>query len=319
MELTMGVDAEGKICGIQMDKYTDSIDFRDKDANYIPSFVGQNSTLADIGTVSGATYSSKGFKEAVSAGLAALISNDMITEAKKSDEQILTELIPTVAPGYTKLIDATASGNVTKALKSENDAGFAYIVASGDANFLAVVNAMGVCKVYDVEGKDVTDAQAAVATEAQALAAASQKSYAKDLSTKITRLFANAENVQTLALNTFNSITDAASFTADGKTYYAFYSRTVGFHQMDVYIIIDENGAIAKIDAKQFIFDEEYFMNFGGMNVGDYKQGFEGITTDTWTGEQAIIATATMTSNAMKQSTTDAFESFATIKNGGDQ
>jgi hypothetical protein len=107
--------------------------------------------------------------------------------------------------------------------------------------------------------------------------------------------------------------------TVDGKTYYGFYSRTVGFHQMDVYIILDENGAIAKIDAKQFIFDEEYFMNFGGMDDAAYKQGFEGITSETWTGEQAIIATATMTSNAMKQSTTDAFESFATIKNGGAQ
>lgn len=319
MELTMGVDAQGSICGIQMDKYTDSIDFRDKDANFIPSFVGQNSTLADIVTVSGATYSSTAFKDAVSAGLSALIANDMITEAKKSDEQILTELIPTVAPGYTKLIDATASGNVTKALKSENDAGFAYIVASGDANFLAVVNAMGVCKVYDVEGKDVTDAQSAIVTEAKALAATNQKSYHDALATKITRLYANAENVQALALDTFNSITNAVSFTADGKTYYGFYSRTVGFHQMDVYIILDENGAIAKIDAKQFIFDEEYFMNFGGMDDAAYKQGFEGITSETWTGEQAIIATATMTSNAMKQSTTDAFESFATIKNGGAQ
>lgn len=319
MELTMGVDAEGKICGIQMDKYTDSIDFRAKDANYVTSFVGQNSTLADIGTVSGATYSSKAFKQAVSDGLAALIANNMITEAKKSDEQILTELIPTVAPGYTKLLDATASGNITKALKSENDAGFAYLVASGDANFLAVVNAMGVCKVYDVEGKDVTDAQSAVAAEAQAHAAANQKSYHDTLVTKISRFYENAESVQALALDTFNSVTNAVSFTVDGKTYYGFYSRTVGFHQMDVYIIIDENGAIAKLDAKQFIFEEDYFNNFGGMNEGEYKQGFEGITTDTWTGEQAIIATATMTSNAIKQSTTDAFESFATIKNGGEQ
>lgn len=316
MELTLGVDAQGNICGIQVDKYTDSIDFRDKDANYVPSFVGQNSTLADIGTVSGATYSSKAFKGAVSDCLSALIANNMITEAKKSDEQILTEMIPTVAPGYTKLLDQTVSGNMVKAWKSENDAGFAYMIKSGDANFLAVVNAMGVCKVYDVEGNDVTAAQSAVATEAKAHADANQKSYQTALETKISRLYANAENVQALALDTFNSITDAVSFTADGKTYYGFYSRTVGFHQMDVYIIIDENGAIAKMDAKQFIFDEEYFMNFGGMNAGEYKQGFEGITVDTWTGEQAIIATATMTSNAMKQSTDDAFESFESIKGG---
>ena len=94
--------------------------------------------------------------------------------------------------------------------------------------------------------------------------------------------------------------------------------RGIGFHQMDVYIVIDENGAIAKIDAKQFIFDEEYFGAFGGMNVGEYKGGFVGVTEETWTGDQAIIATATMTSNAMKESTTDAFASFNSIK-GGEQ
>ena len=70
------------------------------------------------------------------------------------------------------------------------------------------------------------------------------------------------------------------------------------------------------MDAKQFIFDEEYFGNFGGMDVGAYKGGFVGITTDTWNGDAAVIATATMTSNAMKQSTDDAFAAFNSIKGG---
>ena len=55
-------------------------------------------------------------------------------------------------------------------------------------------------------------------------------------------------------------------------------------------------------------------MAFGGMNVSEYKNGFVGITDDTWNGDEAIIATATMTSNAMKESTTDAFASFESIK-----
>ena len=80
--------------------------------------------------------------------------------------------------------------------------------------------------------------------------------------------------------------------------------------------MIDANGAIAKMDAKQFIFDEEYFGNFGGMDIGAYKGGFEGLTTETWSGEQAVIATATMTSNAMKQSTDDAFAAFNAITGG---
>ena len=82
---------------------------------------------------------------------------------------------------------------------------------------------------------------------------------------------------------------------------------------MDVYVILDANGAIAKVDAERFIFDEEYFASFGGMNNGEYKVGFEGFTSETWTGDAAVIATATMSSNAMNQSVKDAFESFACI------
>jgi hypothetical protein len=85
---------------------------------------------------------------------------------------------------------------------------------------------------------------------------------------------------------------------------------------MDVFFVIDANGAIAKMDAKQFIFEEEYFAAFGGMNNGEYKAGFEGLTSETWTGDAAVIATATMTSNAMKQSTEDAFAAFNSIKGG---
>ena len=127
---------------------------------------------------------------------------------------------------------------------------------------------------------------------------------------------AGATDVQPIALDTFNTVVSAVSFTVGDATYYGFYARSIGFHQMDVYVVIDENGAIAKIDAKQFIFEEEYFMAFGGMNVSEYKEGFIGITGDTWTGDAAVIATATMTSNAMKEATTDAFAAFDSIKGG---
>lgn len=316
MEITFGITADGKICGIQLDVYTDSIDFRAKDANYIASYIEKDSALADIGTVSGATYSSTAFKNAVSEGFSALISNSLIAEGVKSDAQILGEMIPTLAPGMLKTEEVAASGNIEKAWKAGNDAGFAYVVKNGDASFLALVNATGACKVYDVAGADVTDSQTAIADEAKAAASASQKSYTEDLNTKITRLYETATEITPVEVSTFNTVVAAASFKVDGAEYYGFYSRSIGFHQMDVYFVIDANGAIAKMDAKQFIFDEEYFASFGGMDIGAYKGGFEGLTTETWSGEQAVIATATMTSNAMKQSTDDAFATFNAIKGG---
>ena len=162
----------------------------------------------------------------------------------------------------------------------------------------------------------MTDSQSALAEEAKAHATANQKSYTNDLSAKITKYFADATDVAPVEVYTFGTLVSASSFKSNGTDYYAFYSRSMGFHQMDVYVIIDANGAIAKVDAKQFIFDEEYFGNFGGMDVGSYKAGFEGLTPETWTGDAAVIATATMTSNAMKQSTEDAFAAFNSIKGG---
>ena len=319
MEITIGIDAEGKICGIQIDSYDDSpsFDFRAKDPNYLNSYIGKDSALADIGTVAGSTFSSGAFKASVEQAMAVLIENNLIAAGVKSDAQILEELIPTVAPGFAKLSEVTAAGNIQKAFKAANDTGFAYIIADGDASYLAIVNATGVCKVYNVEGQDVTADHAAVVDQAKA-ASAAQVSYSDALITKVGRMMEGATDITALELDTFNTVVAAVSFTVDGATYYGFYSRSIGFHQMDVYIIIDENGAIAKIDAKQFIFDEEYFMSFGGMNVGEYKNGFVGITGETWDGEAAVIATATMTSNAMKESTTDAFASFESIK-GGEQ
>ena len=322
MEIAIGISADGKICGIKINNHgTGANNWNPKlDAgNYLSTYIGQDSTLADVGLVTGVTISSTAFKNAVSEAMGVLAANDLIQAGVKSDDQILTELIATVAPGYTKTEEVAVSGNITKALKATNDTGFAYIVAEGDANYLAIVNAMGVCKVYDVEGTDVTAAHEAIVTEVKAHADANQTAFFDAFKTKIERMMEGATDIEAIALDTFNTVVSAVSFKVEDATYYGFYSRSIGFHQMDVYVVIDENGAIAKIDAKQFIFDEEYFMSFGGMDVPAYKEGFVGLTGETFNGDAAIIATATMTSNAMKQSTEDAFASFDSIQKGGVQ
>ena len=318
MEITLGVAADGKIAGVEINAYhdTESFDIRAKDPGYLASFVGQDSALADVGLVAGSTFSSTAFKNSIAAAMEALTANNLVSAGVKSDDQVLTELLPTVAPGFTKLTEAEGTGNIQKILAAENGTGFAYIVKSGDATYLAVVNAMGVCKVYDVAGADVTANTADVVTEATAHAATKPNKYTDDLTAKVGRMMEGAADITPVALDTFNTVVSAVSFTVDGATYYAFYSRSIGFHQMDVYFVIDEAGAITKMDAKQFIFDEEYFMAFGGMDPAAYKDGFVGITGDTFTGDEVIIATATMTSNAVKESTQDAFDAFNALKGG---
>lgn len=313
MDILIGVDAAGTICGIQLVSHSESLIFG---ADYPSTYIGKDSALAGVELYAGSTFSSTAFKESVSAALNAMAANNLIAAGVKGDDQILTEMIPTVAPGFTKLLEETASGNIQKAFKAENGAGFAYIMTAGEKSYLAVVNAMGACKIYDTEGTDVTADNAALADEAKADAAAKQTGYMDAFKTKIEKMMEGAADITPITVDTFNTVVSAASFTVDGATYYAFYSRSVGFHQMDVYFIIDANGAIAKMDAKQFIFEEEYFMTFGGMDITAYKEGFVGITGDTFTGDEVIIATATMTSNAVKQSTQDTFDAFNALKGG---
>ena len=312
MDILIGVSADGKITNIKLAAHSESLIFGE---DYPSTYIGKDSALAGVDIYAGSTYSSTAFKTAVEEALGVLISNNLITAGVKSDEQILTEMIPTVAPGYVKTAEVNVSGNITKAFKAGNDAGFAYIVKNGDANLLAVVNAMGVCKVYNTAGEDVTASNEAVVTEATAHASANQKAFQTAADTKFGNMVEGATEFTPIALDTFNSVVYAAQFKVEDAIYYGFYSRSFGFDQMDVYIVIDENGAIVKMDATQFIFHEEYFGAFAGM-PGGYKDGFVGVTEETF-GEQYIIATATMTSNAVKQSTEDAFSSFNTLKDGG--
>lgn len=317
MELTLGVTAEGLICGLQVDAYNDSLDFREKDPGYIASFLDKDSALADVGIVAGTTFSSTAFKDAVSEGLAALIGNGLIKEGVKSDAQILTELIPLVHTGMAqdgnlKADPVEPSGSILSGFTAQNGSGCAFVMGEGEAAYLAVCNADGVAAVYNTEGTDVTADHAALAEEAAA--ACAPNAYIDAAMKKFGKMVPEAENMAPMVLNTNSSVVAAASFTVGDTTCYGFYARSFGFNIMDVYIVIDETGAIVAVDAKTFIFEEEYFASFGGMDPAAYKAGFAGLTSDTFDGSQAVIATATMSSNAMKQATDDAFAAFHAIE-----
>ena len=320
MSLTFGVDAEGKICGIQVDTYTDSIDVRTKDADFLPSFVGQDSTLADVGLVAGCTFSSSSIRNSVLAAMESLTANGLVSAGVKTPAQLLTELIPTVAPGMAqegnlKATAIDASGSAEQAFQADNGTGFAYILKDGDNEYLAVVNAMGMCALYDVDGNAVSND--ALAREAAAMAAGTQKDFTSAAETKLSRMYENAADVTPLALDTFGTVVYAASFTNEGETYYLFYSRSVGFDQMDVYVVLDANGAIAKVDAKQLFFETDYFPVDDTVDQPAYKAGFNGMTADSFPADAGVIAGATMTSNAVRLAISDAFAAFGQIQNGG--
>ena len=62
----------------------------------------------------------------------------------------------------------------------------------------------------------------------------------------------------------------------------------------------------------------DYFTNYT-LNESEYKAGFAGLTADTWNGEQALIAGATVSTTGVAAATDDAFAAFAAIEmNGGE-
>ncbi len=307
MVIMIGVNSEGKITG---SKCLETQDTFGKEPLIDNSYNGQS--IADFAPnmISGATMTSNGYRDAVNIALQSFT----LASGGKLDPAIALEAkIPELAPGFVNPAAVEASGSFKKALKASNDAGFAYIFSDGENGFIALVNATGVCNVYDAEGNDVTAAQEALATEAKAHASANQKSYADDLTAKVTKLFADASDFASIEIPTFGTIVSASSFKSGDADYYAFYTRSSGYKQMDVYVILDANGAIAKLDAKAFFFDEEYFHVDDTVDVSEYKNSFAGLTTSE---NGTMIAGATMTSNAVKQSADDAFAAFNAIKGG---
>lgn len=316
MEITLGVDAEGKIIKVQIDSYndTESYDFRVKDPGYLDTYVGKDSALADVGLVAGTTFSSTAFKQGVSDGLNALIANGLIAEGVKGDDQLLTEMIPTVFPGMSSLdgilkAEPIEVDGAVAAYKANNGSGFAYIVPKGESMVMAITNASGKCFVYDTEGNYVADDNPDAVALATAHAAANQEDFNTAAQEKFGRMMEGAENMTALELPNFSTVVAGVSFNVGGEIYYGFYSKSYGYDDMDVYVIIDAAGAIAKVDAKTIFFDAEYFPVAQGVDTSAYKQSFQGLTGGV--EDQAVISGATMTSNAMKQSINDAFEVYS--------
>lgn len=323
MSLTFGVDAEGKITGVQIDNYTDSIDVRTKDEAFLPSFAGQDSTLADVNLVAGCTFSSSSIRNAVQAGMEALISNNLISAGVKTPAQILTELIPVVAPGMAqdgilKATEMEASGSAVAAYQADNGTGFAYIMQEGDGSYLAVVNAMGACAVFDVDGNNVTADHDALTQEAKAAAAAGQEDFSAALEKKLNKLYEGASDITFLSPDTFGTVVSAASFQYEGAAYTMYYCRPVGFDQMDLYVVLDETGAIVKLDAKQLFFETDYFPVDDNVDQPAYKASFEGMTADGFPADAGVITGATMTSGAVRQAVADSFAAYSQIQNGGE-
>ena len=331
IEFALAIDAEGKISGVEVTSYPETKDFGQD--TYPQSFLGQDSTLANVSLVAGVTYSSTAFKNAVSDGFAVLVNNGLIGAGVKSDEQVLTELAAQVftalanSAGVAQYEEVDLSAGqytyIQKGLKALNGSGFAFILKDGDSTLLAVCNLKGSCKLLDAEGQDVTENAdyAAMLAEVTAYAEANAEQFAQKDIAKLQSMTSDSAQITELPLDgVFSTVTGAFRIQDGGAQYYGFAARSYGYSNevMTVYYILDANGAIVRMQADELIFYAEYFSDYT-LDESQYKAGFAGLTGDTFTGEQALISGATASSNAVAAATKDTFAAYQIIQaNGGE-
>ncbi len=321
MGITVGFGADGKICGVELTSYFESKDFG---PDYPVSFVGQDSALGGVTLVAGATYSSVAFRDAVTDAFNVLINNGLVAEGQKSEEQLIAEAMPLALPGCTDALgnclvtEIEAVAPATQAYKANNACGYIYVVSGDNGTVVVGVNAFGVAKVIDLEGNDVTADSADLAATAAAFnTALATETLEADLTSVTAAVEEGAVITPIEGLNTFSNVT--AAFTAETSTgvQYVVLTQVYGFgnHGIKMLHVFDENGTVvAYKSVGAIVLEADYFQGNPLTDEGAYKEQFVGVSESTWSDEAALVAGATVTSNAVTSSFHSAFEAFNLIK-----
>lgn len=326
MVILCGIDAEGKITGSKCTKTNDTYGLEEK---LNGQYNGKMLDDVDLIIAAGASPNSMTSKAYFEAIEAALQANVLVGGGELGPEMVFKNMLPSIVPAFSKLKEVTVtSDKVVKAFATMNDSAFAYVMAEGENYFMAVVNTMGACTVYNAEKADVTADHAALVTEAKALVSTTKEGFESALKTNIETLMPGAAEITTLELNSFSTVVCAASFKVEGATYYAFYTKPLSYEDsaMAVYTVLDANGAIVKQNVAQMAFGHgvEYipgirdYTDVNSQTFKDYLEKFNGITSDSLS-DNVLISGATISSSAVKLGTADAFAAFNSINNGGAQ
>ena len=322
IELTLVVDFEGRIVSLTVDS---SGETRELSPEFLPSFEGQDSTLAGVELVAGVTFSSSAIKNAVNDGFETLVANGLFAAAQKSDEQLIQELIPVAYPGIVNAAGAiqgeelAGSGSVTGGYRAGNGSGCLWFAEQDGKQLLAVYTLVGGLKILSPAGEDVTEtADPALAEELRSLSAANLEEIDPTPPKGIRKVLPDdAEPVPVEIPGLSNTVVAAwKAETAEGS-YYAFIARPYGFYEeesggvMEVYFALDAQGAISGLRVKSIYLGD--FYDAPDFSISDYREGFLGSTAETFNDDATLIAGATISSGAMKTATHDVFEAFALL------
>ncbi len=329
--IRVGIDAEGKIAGSNIVSTNETYKLEyDLNGAYNGQSLDNLTIVYHPSIASGATsQTSSGYFKAIEGALAAHV----LVSGGKLDPSIVFEgMIASLHTGMAKdgALKATVvegSGNIVKGWEALNGTGAAYVISKGEDAYLVIINNSGVAKVYDADKNDVTTENEELVTEAVA-AFGTGNDLKSTLTERINTLFSGASNFKMLSLNTFNNVSAAAQFAANGKTLYAFLSSplTYGDNAMSVLTVIDSEGKIVATDIAKLLYGhgvdylpiyKQGYGNTDSEKYNEFENSFVGVTEGT-VSDDLLITGATISSTAVKNATNDAFAAFNSIK-GGEQ
>ena len=312
----VAINGDNKVQKINVTEYPETRDVGD---GYVDTFIGSDSTLSTVDLIAGVTYSSSAIKNGVADAFKALSDNGLIVAAKKEPKQLYEELMPVVfgtavnPAGMMAQEEFTSSvSGVVKAQKALNEGAVAYWYTDGDNNYAVVTNGK-IAKVYDLEGIEVSSLSSSVLSSLMEEA----KTMVKDNSSSDIKRFKKYvpnSTVTEIDVPLFNNVTTAFQCVNENGTYYGFGVRSYAFENtpLTMYISIDDNGAIYSFNCSSLYVEPEYFTH---SEPDNYTEGLVGVT-DSWSGDEALITGATLTSEAVRDAINDVFDSFKAIKGG---
>lgn len=321
IELTVGISKEGKIVGITLDEYPETKDFG---SGYPGTFIGADSTLSSTEIVAGVTYSSSAFRNAVGDAFTLLVDNGLVRGKEKSPEQKFEELLPTLfgeavnPKGLVVSEDFTSSvDGVIKAEKAGNNTAAAYLVEENGIDYTVIADIYSV-SVYDMDGNESSGLSSSLIDALLSEAEAELKDNSKSDLKKIKKLGSLSDSAVFTLLpleNIHSSVTGIWLIESDGNTYYGIASRPYGFgnETMVMYMLLTSDGKIADFSVKELIIEADYFSSYTLRD--NYYDSFTGLDS-SWSGDEAVISGATMSSEAVRDGINDSFEAYRKIKEG---
>ena len=322
MGITVGIGTDGKIGGVTLTSYAESKDFG---ADYPQTYVGEDSALGGVDLVAGVTYSSTAFKDAITDAFTVLFEVGDVKEGEKSEEQLISEIIPVALPGCADALgnavitEIEAPGNAAAAFKADNNCGYILVVPTENGTVVCAINASGYARCFDLEGNDITDSSAETVAFAESAFVPLCSEIIASSSDAVYAQFDEEYEIVIGDSKTYSSLCAAFDLitSLDEAPLHAYISQPYGFGNTPIkmLVVLNDDGEIVKFRSLSMaVIEAEYFTNNPIADEAEYKESFIGLTENTYSEDDVLVAGATFTSHAFAEATENAFEAFNIMK-----